>query len=374
MMPSACDILKELVGIDSTVETGELQCALRIKQIFEKNGIEARIDTWGTNRANVEAVIKGGSDEKALMFASHLDVVPVDENLWSSGPFCPLERDGMLYGRGTVDMKGGMAAVMAAMIRLAVEKKQFQRDVIFTATAGEETDSVGAFRYIDAHKELKNKLLGIIVPEPTSLELKIAHKGILWLEITFTGKPAHGSMPQLGVNAIENAIRLHEKMKSLSLETISDQFLGSCSVSCNKMHSGDAINIVPDLCKVCYDIRLIHGIDKQTVIDKINSLISQLNSEDPDFHASLRIVRDCPALYTNPSDEFVKAAVSVCGTEPGVINYTTDSPYFASFNAPVVVMGPGEAGMCHRIDEHIRLEEVETAAAAYKNLIEHFCC
>ena len=370
----AINVLKELVAIDSTVNTGEYECASKVKDIFSSFGVNAEVDAWDGRRANVEAVIKGKDSKGGLMFASHLDVVEADAESWQSEPFKPVIRDNRLFGRGTVDMKGGMAAVIAAMKELVEEGREFKRDVIFAATAGEELDSVGAFRYLEKRESLKGNLTGIIVPEPTSMGLKIAHKGILWLEITFKGKPAHGSMPHLGVNAIENAFKLHAEMKKLGLETISDKTLGSCSMSCNKMNAGVAANIVPDECKVCYDIRLIHGVNKEDVIDKVKALIDKFSTTDNTFNASISIARYCPALYTDPENDFVRKVAGILNSDIGVVSFTTDSPYFASLEAPVVVIGPGDSGMCHQVDESLEIEELEKTKKLYRDIITQVCC
>jgi succinyl-diaminopimelate desuccinylase len=363
----------ELVAINSSAAAGELSCAAAIRDIFSSYGIESSIDVWDCNRANVEAVVKGRSDLGGLMFACHLDVVPASDSLWQSGPFTPEIRDGRVYGRGTSDMKGGIAAAIAAIIELKAEGKKLERDIRFTATAGEETDSVGALRFIRANTNLKGKIAGIIVPEPTSMELKVAHKGILWLEITYRGKPAHGSMPGLGVNAFEKALLLHHKIKSLGLEKISDEMLGNCSVSCNQVTAGDTVNIVPDICRVSYDIRLIHGVDKQTIIATISDMIADISSQDPDFNASIRIIRECPALYTDPCCEFVTKLAQIIPGTAGVVSYTTDSPYFASLDAPAVVVGPGQAGLCHQRDEYVDIDQLNVAKSRYKEIIEAMC-
>ena len=369
---TALSILSELISINSDNRAGEQACAEKINEIFSSIGISSQVDTWGAGFANVEARIDGQCG-KALMFASHLDVVPANSADWQSPPFEPTIRAGRLYGRGAVDMKSGMAAVMAAIGELKREGAEFKRGVIFAATCDEETGSEGAIRYFNQNPEMKGNLIGIVVPEPTSMNLAIAHKGILWLKIGFKGVASHGSMPQLGVNAFENAVLLHSRLKSLGIEKYGNDFLGNCSISCNKIQAGNAVNIIPDYCEACYDIRIAGDIDKQRIINKVQEQIDILAAANPSFKADLKVLRYCPQLNNNLSEEFIVNISDCCGKAAGAIGYTTDSPFFAEFGAPVVVMGPGEAGMCHKKDEYIDIEELKTAQAQYKKLITYFC-
>ncbi len=370
---NALDILKQLIVIDSSNSEGECECAAKIKDIFASVGVCANIDRWAHRRVNVEVRIKGISDKPAIMFASHIDVVPADAEKWQNPPFAALQRQGKLFGRGAADMKGGMAAVMGAISQLLKQGRVFDRSLIFVATCAEETNSEGAMRYLSQNPDLKGNIAGIIVPEPTSMNLATAHKGILWLKITFHGKPSHGSMPQLGVNAIENALLLHKKITDLELDKNGDDFLGNCSISCNKITGGKATNIIPDSCETEYDIRICGGMEEQEIISRIQHLIELLKAEKSSFDASIELLRRCPMLNTDKNNWFVRRIAEICDKKPVAVGYTTDSPFFARFNAPVIVMGPAEPQMCHKIDEYVDIDELIKAQLKYQKIISHFC-
>lgn len=371
MSDTAKELLFDLISVDSSLVKGESGVAEVLRDYFTKYGIECSIDDWDGNRANFQALIKGEDSSSKLMFASHLDVVPASAEDWDTDPFRAVEKDGRVYGRGCVDMKGGMAAAAGAMVDLLEQGYKFKNDVLFVATAGEECDSVGAVRYVKANPELQGGISGVVVPEPTGMLPGIAHKGLVWLEVTFKGKSAHGSMPEEGVNAISHAVEFVRLCQKQNFADISDDFLGSCSLSVNRIAGGEATNIVPDECKVWLDIRYIHGMDYSKLQDMIKSVIEKCEESIADFSASIEVQRHSPSFYCSPDDDFIKTVCECLdGISPIKLNYTTDSPYFAEFGCPVVVLGPGASGMCHKANEHLLLDDFCKAKNVYKEIIQ----
>jgi succinyl-diaminopimelate desuccinylase len=303
-----------------------------------------------------------------LLFAAHLDVVPTGTARWKHPPFEATEVDGKIFGRGASDMKGGIAAAIGAICEVVKSGVKLHGDIIFAATAGEETDSCGARRFVESAR--LPKLAGIIVTEPTDLGVINAHRGILWLKFITRGKTAHGSMPHLGINAIESARLLLNELANYKLAFTPHPRLGNSSMSVNIISGGKAANVIPDECSITVDIRTLPGQNHNEIIAGFERLLGRIKMSNSQFVAELSTVRDCPALETDASGDFVKAVCRVRGVDAsGTVGYTTDAPIFAALGAPVIIVGPGKVEICHQPDEYIEIADVENAAMYYKNVI-----
>jgi succinyl-diaminopimelate desuccinylase len=362
------DLLKKLINARSTPDKGELATAEVIKEALAVFGIESEIDVWDKNRANSIVHIKSTGQKPALLFAAHLDVVPTGTARWKHPPFEATEADGKIYGRGASDMKGGIAAAVGAICEVVKSGVKLQGDIIFAATAGEETDSCGARRFVESAK--LPKLAGIIVPEPTDLGVINAHRGILWLKFITRGKTAHGSMPHLGINAIESARMLLNELAKYKLAFTLHPRLGNSTMSVNTISGGKAANVIPDECSITVDIRTLPGQNHTEIIAGFEQLLGKIKMTNPQFAAEISVIRDCPALETDASSDFVKAVCRVRGVDaPGTVGYTTDAPIFAALGAPVIIFGPGKAEICHQPDEFIEIADVQNAARQYSDII-----
>jgi succinyl-diaminopimelate desuccinylase len=362
------DLLKNLIKARSTPDTGELAVAEVIAAQFQGLGIKCDIDTWDKSRANILVHAKSTGQKPALLFASHLDVVPTGSVRWKYPPFEAAEVDGKVFGRGASDMKGSIAAAITAISQIISSDVRLKGDLIFAATAGEETDSCGTKRFVDSAN--LPKLAGIIVTEPTDLAVIHAHRGILWLKFTTKGKTAHGSMPHLGINAIESARLLLNELAEYRLVFTPHLRLGHSSMSINTISGGKAANVIPDECSITVDIRTLPNQSHAEIAAGFERLLAKLKVRNPGFDAELAVVRDCPALETDPEDDFVKIVCDVRGTDkPGTVSYTTDGPFFAALRAPVIIFGPGKAEMCHQPNEYIETADVESAVKYYKETI-----
>lgn len=362
--------MKQLIAAESTPRTGELECAQVLAEFFERAGFKAVVDNWDGNRANVTAELDTGKDGPGLLAACHLDVVPAGDGQWKSEPFVPVERDGKVYGRGSADMKAGIACSAAAAVE-AVRGGKTGGRVIFTAVAGEETDSAGAKRFISGTGGELGPLCGVLVPEPTDFEIITAHRGILWLNFTTLGKTAHGSMPHLGVNAIESMHLLISALKEMPLPELKHELLGGCSMSINQIKGGKAANVVPDSCTLTVDLRTVPGVEADDILDRARGLIDGLAAKHADFKGGIEVLRHVPPMQTDPGCDFVVKILEATGQkDTKAVGFTTDGPYFAKLGAPVVVFGPGLPCTCHKPDEYIDICDIDKAVVYYRKIIE----
>jgi succinyl-diaminopimelate desuccinylase len=371
------DFLKKLIQAETTAEKGELAAAEVISDEFGLSGINSRIDSWDQIRANIITRIESTGQRAGLLFACHLDVVGPGEAVWEHPAFSAVETDGNIYGRGTVDMKGGTAAAVTAIRQIVDSGVQLKGDVVLAAVAGEETDSAGARRFVD-DKDLMQELApvglaGVIIPEPTDFEVITAHRGILWLQISTKGKAAHSSAPQLGVNAIGSMRLVLNELESYEIKAEPHELLGMCSMSVNTIAGGKAMNVVPDKCCVGIDFRTLPRQNHDQIVADLQGIFERLKVGDENFDAEISILRQVRPLETDVNSEFVKIFGSAVGiNETKAINYTTDGPHFASIGAPIVIFGPGKPQLCHKPDEYIEISDLDKAVEYYKNIILKF--
>jgi len=365
-------LLKKLIGAETTAEKGELAAAEIISAELGQSDIDCRIDSWDTNRANLIAQIKSTGRRKALLFACHLDVVGPGETKWKHPPFSGVESEGKIYGRGSADMKGGIAAIVTAARQIVESGVKLEGNIILFAAAGEETDSCGAKRFIRKWDGIP-RLAGVVLPEPTDFEVVTAHRGMLWLKVKTRGKAAHGSTPELGINAIASMKTFLNELDTYKIQVEPHNLLGSCSMSVNTIAGGKEINVVPDECEIKIDIRTLPGQNYKEIISDFGKIFAKLKQGNPQFEASVSLVREVGALETDSNCGFVKdfcSAVEVSETK--AVGFTTDGPHFAALGAPMVIFGPGKPDICHKPDEYIEISDVEKAVEYYKNIILKF--
>jgi succinyl-diaminopimelate desuccinylase len=363
------ELLKKLIQAETTAEKGELAAAEVISAELRQSGIDSSIDCWDQTRANIIAHVKSDGCRAGLLFACHLDVVGPGEASWKHPAFTAVESDGKIYGRGAVDMKGGTAAAVTAIRQIVDSGIKLQGDIIFSAVAGEETDSVGAKRFVD-DKSWLPELAGVVIPEPTDFAIVTAHRGILWLEVTTKGKAAHSSAPQLGVNAIGSMRLILNELENYEIKTEPHKLLGTCSMSINTIAGGKTMNVVPDKCSIGIDIRTLPGQNHDEIIIDLQEIFAKLKTENEHFDADVSVLRQVQPLETDSNGEFVKTVCAAVGiNETKAVGYTTDGPYFASLGSPVVIFGPGKPHLCHKPDEYIDISDLEKGVEHYKNII-----
>jgi len=366
------DLLKQLIQADSTADKGETAAAEVVAQWFAGHGIDAQVDRWDTNRANVVARVGTSGRRPGLLFLCHLDVVGPGEEAWDHPPFEAVEEKGRIYGRGAVDMKGGIAAVVATLCKAVDAQLPLQGDIIFVATAGEETDSSGVQRFMQHHGHLP-RLAGAVIPEPTDLSVVTAHRGLFWLKITTRGRAAHSSMPERGVNAITSMRHVLQALEQYQIPFEPHPLLGKSSLSINMINGGDAMNIIPDRCTIGVDIRTLPGQDHEALRYDIERILAQLKATIPQFDAELTVERSAQAVETDHEGEFIKTFCSAVDVDlTDVIGFTTDASHLVPLGIPIVIYGPGKPKLCHQVDEYINLDALQAAADLFERVIVTF--
>lgn len=344
------ELAQALVRIDSVNPSlvpgaaGEAELASHVLAFLQNAGIEAGLQEAVDGRPNVVGRIPGDGDGPSLLLCCHLDTVSVEG---MSAPFSARVEDGRLYGRGAQDVKGGLAAMLAAA-RILAEGKRPKGDVILAAVADEEAYSKGTEALLDSGLRAD----GAIVFEPTELDVVVAHKGFAWLAVETAGVAAHGSKPELGVDAIANMGRVLTALSALDHELRSrppHPLLQTGSVHASLIRGGRELSSYPDRCRLDLERRTVPGETEDRIVAEIESLARGL-----DATVSLDFFR--PAFEIDARETLPQTLKTAVENVKGRCEFTgmtgwTDSALLAAADIPAVVFGPGGSGL-HGLDEY----------------------
>jgi succinyl-diaminopimelate desuccinylase len=316
------------------------------------------------------ARLKGFGKKPAVLYNGHLDTVPVGSEKWIYDPFEGVVSEGKIWGRGTADMKGGLVSLIVAAKALAEARVPLQGDLIIAATAGEEADSLGATAV--ASRSDLGPVQAIVIPEPSYNDVYVAEKGAFWLEITTQGKTAHGSMPEMGRNAVIMMMALIHELEKMTFPYKEHQLLGGFSQSINTIMGGVKTNVVPDQCVITVDMRTVPGQDHRSILKQVEELIAGLSRVIPDFKASVKVTNDRAPVETSPNEPavqtFADIVAEVAGERPvpkGVRYYTDAVAFVPVLKAPMIICGPGDAKLAHQPNEHVEISKLVQAARIY---------
>jgi succinyl-diaminopimelate desuccinylase len=370
-MISPIHLTQELIRFETINPPGnETPCARHLGRILEEAGFETRLIEMGPNRENLIAGIGGEEGRLPLAFTGHTDVVPLGAAPWSVEPFGGGIADGKIYGRGSTDMKGGVAAFVAAAVKLAPRLARTP-GLVLVITAGEERGCEGA-NFL-ARKELLPPAGALVVAEPTSNRLLAGHKGVFWLEGMARGITAHGSMPQEGDNAVYRAAKAVLGLAAFDFSKDEHEVLGRPTLNVGWLHGGLNINSVPDEARFGIDVRLVPGVDCERLLDRFGAVAG------PGIQFEVKGMSG--PVWTDPSDPWIEEAAAVARSvtaskfDIGGASYFTDAAALkpGMGNPPTVILGPGEPALAHQTDEYCYVHRIEEAEAIYSEIVARWC-
>ena len=373
------DLLRRMIQMKTVNEPGdEKPLAELLAGEMASFGMEVELVDLGNNRANVIGVLKGTGERNALLFNGHLDTVPPGDVEWNHGPYSGDIEDGKIYGRGSTDMKGGLAGMIMAAKAIKQAGVELKGDLIIAGTAGEEIDSIGAFDFLN--KGGLKDVGAIVIGEPSSCGINVAEKGALWIEVTTYGKTAHGAFPEQGKNAIVYMNALINQLLQYRFAYEENLLLGHPTMNISTIHGGVKTNVVPDKCTMTIDIRTVPGMNHEDIIKDLEGIIQELKkSELEGFEASINITNNRPAVETAVDHPFVRMAQDVIkeqfdkAAEPKGVNFYTDAAVFLpATNLPAILYGPGDAEMAHQPNEYVSIDSLMEAVQFYAALIEKY--
>jgi succinyl-diaminopimelate desuccinylase len=365
------DLTRELLRFNTINPPGEEQaCARHLGRLLEQGGFRVEEHEFKPGRTSLVARLGNAGTTSPICFTGHIDTVPLGGAPWTRDAFAGETAGGRLYGRGSTDMKSGVAAFVVAVLA-AAPRLASSPGVVLVVTAGEETACEGA-RHLARTGALPNAG-AIVVAEPTGNTACVGHKGALWLEARTTGVTAHGSMPERGVNAVYKAARAVLMLEKYEFGAAPHPVLGRPTLNVGNVHGGLNVNSVPDTAVIGIDIRTIPSV-KHPVLQA--HLASHLG---PDV--ALSAVADAEGVWTDPTHPWVQQVTEVAERIAGVSRDVRAAPYFtdasaltpAMGDAPTVIIGPGETGLAHQTDEYCLVERLEQSVEIYAELIRRWC-
>jgi succinyl-diaminopimelate desuccinylase len=328
-------------------------------------------------RLSLVARLAGG-DGPTLIVNGHTDVVPAVAERWSRPPFSPAVVDGRLYGRGSADMKGGVAAAIAALGALEAAGGRASCNIVFQFVADEERGGALGTRALLEAGLVRGD--ACVVPEPTSLAISVAERGLLQGEIVLRGRPGHGSRPREGVSATEGAARATLALHAADFGDPDHPLLGQPTANIGTLQGGTAPNVVAEQARVGFDRRLLPGTTLEEALDGIRGRLEAAGLDGPSGVGYKIEVTDFGEGSEMSQDHPFATLVSRCvgaatGKEPPMVGmtFTTDARFMRNqAGIPAVVCGPGSIAQAHGIDEWVEVSQLVDAAAAYAELYRTF--
>ena len=360
-------LCERLITYDTSTADGIQSAAGFVKGWLEARDIE--VDTALNNGLPVLAATVGADKGPTVVLHGHLDVVPA-----GADQFEPRLDGDRLYGRGAYDMKGGVAACMLAIAE--ARKQRLPGDVIFTGVIDEEYASLGT---MDLAKRFHAD--GAIVAEFTELQLILAHRGFVWLEVETIGKAAHGSRPDLGVDAIVKMGKVLAELEKLDQKLRSNPthpLLGSGSLHASLIQGGQELSSYPERCLLSAERRTLPGETPESVEAEFLQIVQDLQTSDPSFNALVRRGIDRSPLETREDADIVQvlqgASVKVLNHPLQVagVQFWTDAAVLSAAGIPSVLFGPSGSG-AHAVEEWVDLASVKTCAEIYLATAMNFC-
>ncbi len=370
--PDAVAVTRDLLRFDTVNPPGrERDCARYAGALLEDWGYRVAYHEFEDGRTSVIARA-GGNDRKApLCLTGHLDVVPLGSRAWARDPFAGESDGDRLFGRGASDMKAGVAAMLLAA-RAFAGKLEGTPGVVLVLTAGEENGCVGS-RHLAGLPQLMGRAGAIVVGEPTSNYPLVGHKGSLKFHAHFQGVSAHGSMPELGENAIYKAAKATQRLAAFDFGVAPHPVMGGPTLNVGTFEGGSGVNLVPDAATLGVDVRTVPGMDHAALRAQLQA---QLGAD-----ARMDVFSDLNAVWTEPDDAWMQRIFEIVrsqtgeAAEPRTATYMTDAANLRRIyaGAPTVVLGPGEPQMAHQTDEYCSMARVRQAVALYEAVIRDWC-
>ena len=365
-IPDPIDLTRKLLAFNTVNPPGdESELARFAADLLGKAGYGISFRSFADKRTSVIAVLKGEAKKRPpLCFTGHMDTVPLGNAEWRVDPFSGQQEGDILYGRGASDMKGGLAAMIVAALRLAGLDRR-TADIKLVLTAGEEHGCQGAAFLAEKETGALGGAGGLVVCEPTSNYPMLGHKGALWLEAEALGEAAHGSMPEQGVNAIYKIGRAVTRLEAYRFDAAAHPVLGSPTLNVGTVSGGTNVNIVPDRAVLGIDIRTVPGQKVETVREDLAAYLGDEVRLSPAVGAD--------SVWTDPEDPWVREVFDIMdpliGETPEIrgVTYFTDASALkaAMGHPPTFILGPGEASQAHKTNEYCYASKIGTAAEAY---------
>ncbi len=363
-------LTRDLVRINSENPCGsEYEIARWVKAYLGRINIPARLYEFSSKRTNVVAVISGTSRAKSLLITPHLDTVPAGRS-WKQDPFAAKVKGKRIYGLGTTDCKGNLACALEVINSLNEEKIKLGYDLIFAATANEESGS--EFGLIDLlNKKILDPTFAVVL-DADDFEIVVTQKGLIHLKIIIAGKKAHGAYPWLGVNAIDIAVKVLAELKSLNLGRPANKYLKPPTMNIGTIRGGDKVNVVADRCEFELDLRYLPGMSAENLLRRIKKIVCRhcvgFKLEIEGVQKPYDIAESHPLVRgLQSAGKKIGVSCPVRGSEGATV-----ITFFQDKAIPAVATGFGCEGMAHMADEYAKIDSLYKGSLVLEEFLKDF--
>lgn len=372
--------LSKLVAFPSVSHTPTTDIAAYIAEYFQTLGfrVEHFKASESARQSNVVCSI-GPTGTKGLVLSGHMDVVPTEGQQWDTDPFNLVIKDGLLYGRGSVDMKGFIAAAMQALSEF--KASDFKKELILIWTYDEEDGCLGS-KLLSQNVELLQRPLpeNCIIGEPTSLNMICKHNGIISLNIDLTGKAAHSSQPSWGTNTILDASKIiqaidafaEQQKKQVDELLAQDHTDAYTTTNVATINGGIAKNVIPEFCRIAVSIRPIPGVLNQEVIKQLKEIILNVDTASK---VSIDVATEVPSMHT-PCDTSLEKSIRPYAHNDhcSAVAYATDGAHLQLMGMQPLIFGPGSINQAHKPNEYINGQELIDFVPTLQQIVRKHCC
>ncbi len=373
-------MLAHLVAFDTTSRNSNLELIAFVRDYLDAHGVPYRVSTDQTGqKANLHAIV-GPAEAGGIALSGHVDTVPVDGQRWTSDPFALRRADGRLYARGSADMKGFVAACLAAVPDMRA--RPLARPLHLFISYDEEVGCEGAQRLIVDLNESGLKPALCVVGEPSGMKPILAHKGKLNLHVRVRGKPGHSSEPDKGVNAIFAAARavtyVADEARRFAQEGPFEEGFDPphTTIHVGTIQGGSILNIIPEHADFVMEWRNIPGDDAMRHVERLKSFVAAhiepaMHAVDPSTGFSFEVVNVMPGMSIAPDHALTELVKQITGANSaGKVSYGTESGYYQRANIPTIICGPGHIAQAHQPDEWIAQDQLDACDAFIRRLAE----
>jgi acetylornithine deacetylase len=374
-------MLEKLVSFDTVSRNSNLAFIDFVSALLKDHGIESRlVHNDDRTKANLLATI-GPRIEGGVVLSGHTDVVPVDDQEWHTNPFDVVEKDGLLYGRGTADMKSFLAIILSSLGTLTTAPLKTPIHLAFSYD--EEVGCLGAPSLIRLLNRELPKPRAVIVGEPTDMKVVSAHKGITGVRTVVTGHESHSSQTHRGVSAVMVAAELIQFLQSLSAESAAKGPHNPLfepphsTITVNMIEGGTAINIMARHCTFQWDIRVLPEDHPQRYLDRFNAycrdaVLPRLRAISPDCNIETFPREPTPPLKPEPNSEAEQLCRMLTGDNvTRAVAFAAEAGQFQQSGLSVVICGPGSISQAHQPNEFISVSQVDAGTRFLHDLIQH---
>jgi acetylornithine deacetylase len=375
------ELLERLIGFATVSRDSNLELIEFVRDYLGTLGVECELfHNAERTKANLFATI-GPRDRGGIVLSGHTDVVPVDGQAWTVDPFRLTEKDGRLYGRGTADMKGFLASVLAAVPMFLQRDSTLPVHLAFSYD--EEVGCLGVRPMLAELEKREHKPVLCLIGEPTSLAPVLGHKGKLAMRCQVKGAACHSAYAPYGVNAIQYAARLINRLEAIGEWLARPKYRDDrfdppySTVQTGVITGGRALNIVPAECEFDFEVRALPGFDATRVADDLQTyaqaeLLPRMRAVKSDTDIRLEALSAYPPLATSPDSEAARLLALLSGsTDFGTVAFGTEGGLFDRAGIPAIVCGPGSMDQGHKPDEFVSVEQLRQCDAMLVRLAEH---